>query len=195
MVHVRAASIAIATLLALVSQGKSSVNLNSFAKASAAKIDFRATPIRATQDCSSMASTAADGVRIISSEMIAANGSVPAHCRINGFIPTEVGFQINLPVAWNGRLYMYGNGGFAGEDAEAPNEKKPRDTALSNGFATVRTDTGHLASKEPLGTFAVDHAKVIDHGYRAVHETRIPGSELRSKDLRFRQGSAAHPQD
>jgi feruloyl esterase len=171
MVRARTASVAMATLLALVSQGKSAGNFNSFTKAPAAKVDFRATPIRATQECASMAGATADGVRIISSEMIAANDSVPAHCRINGVIPTEVGFHINLPVAWNGRLYMYGNGGYAGEDAEAPNEQKSRDTALSNGFATARTDTGHLASKEPLGTFAVDHTKVIDHGYRAVHET------------------------
>src|SRR5262245_5056928 len=92
--------------------------------------------------------------------MIAANDGVPAHCRINGVIPAEVGFQINLPVAWNGRLYMYGNGGYAGEDAEAPLEQKSRNTALSNGFATVRTDTGHLAAKEPLGTFAVDYARL-----------------------------------
>jgi len=102
---------------------------------------------------------------------MAAMDGVPEHCRVDGVIPKEIGFQLNLPLAWNGRLYMYGNGGYAGEDVEAPNERLSRNTALANGFATARTDTGHLAAKEPLATFAVDPDKVVDHGYRAVHET------------------------
>jgi len=146
-------------------------NLHSFSRAGDAKIDFRATALRSTHDCKSFLSDTAAGIRVTSAELIAAKNGVPEHCRINGVIPQEVGFQFNFPVAWNGRLYMYGNGGYAGEDAEAPREQDSRDIAVRNGFATARTDTGHLASKEPLGTFAVNHAKVVDHGYRAVHET------------------------
>jgi hypothetical protein len=146
-------------------------NLHSFSRATDAKIDFRATPIRSTQDCKAFLTDIAGGIRITSAELIAAKDGVPEHCRVNGVIPQEIGFQFNFPVAWNGRLYMYGNGGYAGEDAEAPREQDSRNIALRNGFATARTDTGHLASKEPLGTFAVDHNKVVDHGYRAVHET------------------------
>ena len=171
MRHARSVCYSVLALLALTSAGESAGNLNSFTKASTAKIDFRTTPLRATHDCLSLATGVKDNLSVTSAERIAAKDGVPEHCRINGVIPKEIGFQINLPTAWNGRLYMYGNGGYAGEDAEAPNEQKSRDAALSNGFATARTDTGHLAAKEPLGTFAVDPDKVIDHGYRAVHET------------------------
>ncbi|MET0278499.1 MAG: tannase/feruloyl esterase family alpha/beta hydrolase, partial [Pseudorhodoplanes sp.] len=146
-------------------------NVNSFTRASAAKIDFRAAPFRPARDCASIAKETDGAIRIDSATLVPAKDDVPEHCRINGVIPAEVGFQINLPTAWNGRLYMYGNGGYAGEDAEAPLEQRSRGTALAHGFATVRTDTGHLAAKEPLGTFAVNPDKVIDHGYRAVHET------------------------
>jgi len=67
---------------------------------------------------------------------------------------------------------MFGNGGFAGEAVESGPEVESRETGLSKGFATVRTDTGHLAAKEPLATFASKQRnKIDDHGYRALHET------------------------
>ena len=181
MSRIRVATTAVTTFIAFLPQAQASGNLNSFAKASTAKIDFRATPIRAAHNCTSMASEIADGVRITTSELVAAKDEVPAYCKINGIIPAEIGFQINLPIAWNGRLYMYGNGGFAGEDAEAPLERRSRDTALSNGFATARTDTGHLDAKEPLGTFAVKPDKVVDNAYRAVHSTVVLAKKLATK--------------
>jgi len=146
-------------------------NAHTFSRVNTSAVDYRATPIRAAKDCQALGRELSSSARIISTKLIVAADSVPEHCRIDGMIPKEIGFQVNLPLAWNGRLYMFGNGGYAGEDVEAPNERLSRDRALANGFATARTDTGHLAVKEPLATFAVDPGKVIDHGYRAVHET------------------------
>jgi len=115
----------------------------------------------------------------MTAEVVPADEGVPAHCRVKGNIPAEIGFEVNLPLQWNGRLFMFGNGGFAGEDAEAPGEVEGRVAGLRAGFATARTDTGHLASKEPLGTFAYQQInKVEDHGYRAVHETVVLAKQL-----------------
>ena len=155
-------------------------NLYSFIDAAASAVDYRATPLQATRDCKSLASEVGSGVQITSAEVIPASSGSPEHCRLNGVIPTEIGFQINLPMAWNGRIYMYGNGGYAGEDPEAPREQASRQSGLANGFVTARTDTGHLAAKEPLGTFAVNPDKVVDHGYRAVHETIVLAKRLAS---------------
>ena len=33
--------------------------------------------------------------------------------------PPEINIEVNLPTAWNGRLYMFGNGGWAGESFAA----------------------------------------------------------------------------
>src|SRR3954463_3805752 len=151
-------------------------NQSTFTNFASSAVDYRSTPFRSAKDCSSL--DPGSGVRVTSAQLIATSGNVPAHCRLDGVIPNEIGFQINLPVAWNGRLYMYGNGGYAGEDAESEPEKASRNAALENGFATARTDTGHLASKEPLATFAVDPDKVVDHGYRAVHETILLAKKL-----------------
>lgn len=143
-----------------------SVLAESFDRAPSGQSGFAATPIAARGGCQ-----APPGPSEVSARLIPATGETPAHCRLDGFLPTEIGFQINLPLNWNGRLYMYGNGGYAGEDAEAPAQQRNRDRALAKGFATARTDTGHLASKAPLATFAQSETALINHAYQAVHRT------------------------
>ena len=146
-------------------------NPGGFANAAQSSVPYAQTPYIAAKPCLSMSGVSINGVTL-TAQLIAASGTTPEHCRIRGTIPAEIGFDINLPTHWNGRLWMYGNGGFAGEDADSPNEAGSRAAGLINGFATVRTDTGHLSSKEPLATFGYNRLdKIIDHAYRSVHET------------------------
>lgn len=146
-------------------------NAAGFSESASSSVNYTATPHLAVLQCAAMSKTTASGV-VLSARLIAAAAGTPEHCRITGTIPAEIGFEINLPTQWNGRLWMYGNGGFAGEDANAPREVDSRNAGLSKGFATARTDTGHLDAKEPLASFAYNRQdKLIDHGYRAVHET------------------------
>ena len=70
---------------------------------------------------------------------------------------------------------MVGNGGTAGTISISA-----VDGAVRKGFASASTDTGHDATKEPLGTFAYvtpenpnGHRKMIDFGYISVHETAV----------------------
>jgi feruloyl esterase len=81
--------------------------------------------------------------------------------------------QINLPSAWNGRFFMYGNGGYAGEPAEQYAEV--RDKALAEGFATAWTDTGHRSNSSDGqftgGQFAMDPVAFKNYTYYAVHAT------------------------
>jgi feruloyl esterase len=100
---------------------------------------------------------------------VADRPGVPEFCHIEGLIQPEVRFHVSLPRAWNGRLYMFGNGGFAGESLSSPGRLQRRDAALSKGFAVVSTNTGHDAAREPLATFAVHPQKLSDYAYRAVH--------------------------
>jgi len=145
-------------------------NKFTFARADASAVDYRATRHRAAMSCEQLGRNGGD-TAALKVERVPATAQVPEHCRIDGVLKSGAGFQVNLPMAWNGRLYMYGNGGFAGEDAEAPHEQASRDRGLANGFATARTDTGHLAASEPLASFARDRRKLVNHGYRAVHDT------------------------
>jgi len=145
-------------------------NQYSFSRPDLAGVDYRATPHAAAIACEALPGRTPDGAALRARRVAAADGT-PEHCRLDGSLPGGVGFQLNLPTAWNGRLYMHGNGGYAGEEAESPRERASRDGALRNGFATARTDTGHLAAQEPLATFARDEVKLRNHGYGAVHAT------------------------
>jgi feruloyl esterase len=109
---------------------------------------------------------------VTSATLVQAAGGVPEYCRVLGVIPPEIRFSVDLPTDWNRRLYMYGNGGFAGEPPEAPARIAASLHALQRGFATTSTDTGHDSTVEPLGSFALNNLqKEIDYSFRAVHLT------------------------
>ena len=68
---------------------------------------------------------------------------------------------------WNGKYQQRGNGGFAGTILHASLAEP-----LRRGYVAAATNNGHDAAKTPDGTFAIGHPeKVIDFGYRAVHDT------------------------
>src|SRR5215472_14048392 len=85
---------------------------------------------------------------VLSATVIRAAGDTPEHCRVSVLVPPEVNIKVNLPSAWNERLYMFGNGGFAGESFDAANRVAIRARGLSYGFTTAATDTGHNAQAE-----------------------------------------------
>lgn len=97
---------------------------------------------------------------------------VPGRCEVRGISrpspDSEIGFEVWLPLnGWNGKYQQKGNGGFAG----AVNRVGLVDP-LRRGYAVAATDDGHDSTKTPQGTFAIGHPeKVIDFGYRAVHDT------------------------
>jgi hypothetical protein len=108
---------------------------------------------------------------VISASQIPATGDVPEHCRVSILIAPEINVEVNLPTAWNTRLYMFGNGGFAGESFDAVNRTANRARGLRNGFVTAATDTGHSAAVEPNASFAANKQKLVDFGFRSLHVT------------------------
>ncbi|HTT63826.1 MAG TPA: tannase/feruloyl esterase family alpha/beta hydrolase [Bryobacteraceae bacterium] len=115
---------------------------------------------------------------VIGASLIPAAGDVPEHCRVSVLIAPQINIEVNLPTAWNGRLYMFGNGGFAGESFNAPNRVANRGRALQHGFATAATDTGHSAATEPGASFAVNEQKLVDFGFRSLHLTAETAKRL-----------------
>jgi feruloyl esterase len=103
---------------------------------------------------------------------------LPAFCRVAGTISpvadSSIGFEVWMPVAgWNHRFMAVGNGGFSGEMWY-----RFMGTALRNGYATASTDTGHKGSSSDA-SFALGHPeKVVDFGYRSVHETTLKAKAI-----------------
>ena len=147
-------------------------NGSSFLETHTAHIDYTATASRATMPCTSLRALGDYGYSIISTTLVAATADTPEHCRIYGVIRPEIRFGLHLPTAWNGRFYMQGNGGYAGNSPSDDRTLRVAIRAVSHGFAAATTDTGHDNRVEPLATFAKDNlAKEIDYGFRAVHLT------------------------
>jgi len=107
--------------------------------------------------------------------------NLPAHCEVTGVArPTsdsEIDFLLWLPPAsaWNGKYMQAGNGGWAGTISPAS-----LIGPLFLGYAISATDDGHHASgMMPDASFAVGHPeKLIDFGYRAVHETTLASKAI-----------------
>jgi hypothetical protein len=102
---------------------------------------------------------------------------VPAFCRVMGWIrPTadsNIALEVWLPENWNGRFLGVGNGGFAG----AVNYGGLVG-GVHAGYATAATDTGHRAGGQDA-SWALGHPeKIIDFGWRAIHETAVNGKAL-----------------
>jgi feruloyl esterase len=108
---------------------------------------------------------------VMTVEIIGAAAAAPEFCRVLVQVQPEIRIEVSLPVNWNRRLYMFGNGGYAGENLEAPNRVAHRNAALKLGFAVTQTNTGHDASTEPLGTFTVNQQKLLDYAFRSLHVT------------------------
>ncbi len=121
--------------------------------------------------CSELGSLTGFEFSVYSAVIVPASATTPEHCRVNLMVQPEVNVEVNLPTAWNGRLYMFGNGGFAGESFEAPARVGYRSRGLKAGFVTAATDTGHSALAEPGASFALNRQKAIDFGFRALHVT------------------------
>ena len=102
--------------------------------------------------------------------------SVPAFCRVMATLtPTrdsDIKIEVWLPVSgWNGKFQGVGNGGWAGTIGYAA-----LGNAVKAGYAGAGTDTGHVGN---TAAFAVGHVeKLIDMGYRAVHEMTVQGKSI-----------------
>lgn len=132
-------------------------------------------------DCPAMlVKTFGTDVKVDSAKAVPAAANLPAHCEVRGVIWPEAKFLMKLPLNWNERFQMVGNGGWAGSITTAA-----VDAAVRLGYASISTDTGHDAQKETGATFALKSdtnpfalRKVVDHGYLAVHETALLAKKM-----------------
>jgi feruloyl esterase len=99
---------------------------------------------------------------------------LPAFCRVVAEAkPTsdsDIKLEVWLPASgWNGKLQAIGNGGFAGLI-----DYVQLGASMRKGYAATATDTGHTGSPVDAG-WALGHPeKVVDFGYRGIHEmTRV----------------------
>ena len=136
-----------------------------------------------TGNCSDLASFSFHDTTITSATSVAAGGvtvggnPAPAHCLVKGSMyqrtsPVDgnayaIGFEMRMPIAWNGRFYYQGNGGTDGSVVTATgsvNGGGATTSALNMGFAVISSDAGHSGGS---ATFGIDPQARLDYGYQA----------------------------
>ncbi|MGB6597483.1 MAG: tannase/feruloyl esterase family alpha/beta hydrolase [Candidatus Acidiferrum sp.] len=148
----------------------------------------------AGQACETLGQLALPNTQITSAESIAAGAfssppsmaawlaghpsffkRLPAFCRVIAVskpsTDSDIKIEIWLPATgWNGKFRGQGNGGFAGEI-----DYRALGIAISQGYASAGTDTGH-AAEDTDARWALGHPeKIVDFGYRAIHEMTTVG--------------------
>jgi feruloyl esterase len=136
--------------------------------------------VTATGSCEHLAGLAMPAARITKTAVVPA-GASPFHasrafCRVQvTMTPTsdsDIKAEVWLPVAgWNGRLEAVGNG-----DAAGAISYQAMTEAISGGYATSSTDTGHVGNTM---AFALGHReKYVDFGYRSLHEMTLKAKAI-----------------
>jgi hypothetical protein len=142
-----------------------------------------ATGARVATACETLTSIRLSNTTITAAGVVAPGGftaagaassayeKLPAFCRVQAVIApssdSHIEFEVWMPGAgWNGRYQGVGNGGFAGAISYSQMA-----AALTAGYATASTDTGHKGGGTDA-QWALGHPeKIVDYGYRAIHET------------------------
>jgi feruloyl esterase len=126
------------------------------------------------QTCESLASLRVPGMTVTAAREFS---KPSASCRIAATLqPTgdsEIKIEVWLPEprAWNGKYEAAGNGGWGGSLNYGD-----MTSALSRGYATSSTDTGHAGGR---ASFATGHPeKLIDFGYRSIHEMTVAAKQI-----------------
>lgn len=146
-------------------------------------------PVALAGSCASLQSRISfANTTITSASEVAAGGlkvagqDVPAHCLVEGSMfprvsPVDgkayaIGFEMRLPLQWNGRYFYQGNGGTDGDVTDAVgavNGGGGLTNALHMGFAVISSDAGHT---NPPGfappAWGVDPQARLDYGYQAA---------------------------
>lgn len=98
--------------------------------------------VTAEQACTALSGKTINGATLTTTS-VPASGAVPTYCKVNGTIPPALNFEMRLPDAWNGKLYYGGGGGYNGA---IPPVSGLILTALTQGYASVASDSGHQGS-------------------------------------------------
>jgi feruloyl esterase len=126
------------------------------------------------RSCDSLSALTLPHTVITAAENVAA-GDLPAHCRVAATstpsTDSEITIELWLPAAgWNGKFEAVGNGGWNGTI-----DRNALAAGLRRGYATAGTDTGHQGGGGP---WMQNKEKIIDFGYRAVHEMAVTGKAV-----------------
>lgn len=113
---------------------------------------------------------------------------IAEHCLVQGMINRRtgaggrqfgIGFDLRMPLEWNGRFAFHGGAGMDGRLMPALGDIAGTvdPSALERGFAVISTDGGHRGPYTD-STFGFDQQARVDYAYNALEKTALLGKEL-----------------
>lgn len=127
------------------------------------------------------------GASVTAVKSVAASGSgagaLPDYCEVTGKISPvdraalDIQFKVALPEEWNGKVVMFGGGGFNGTipnvAGNVPNGPVDAAVPLGRGYATFASDSGHQANAlgSQDGRFGLNDEAVNNFGGDALKKT------------------------
>lgn len=146
------------------------------------------TACTAMVDVLKLANTRIDAATMVATGVLQqGTQAVPEHCLVKGRMHERkgsdgrdyaIGFEMRLPVAWNGRFYYQGNGGLDGAVVPALGALGggPLTGALMQGFAVISSDAGHSGPQTTV--FGLEPQARLDYGYQAVQKLTPMAKQL-----------------
>ncbi len=127
------------------------------------------------------------GASVTAVKPVTASGSgasaLPDYCEVTGkispidrFAP-DIQFRVALPAQWNGKVLMFGGGGFDGTipnvAGNVPNGPVDAAVPLGRGYATFASDSGHQANAlgSQDGRFGANDEALKNFGGDALKKT------------------------
>jgi hypothetical protein len=164
------------------SQSIAAQKIEIFADWQSSPVQFAETPYTSQVDCESLKSWSVEPAQILLAKTVSEQDGLPEYCDVLGHIQSNIKFRMFMPINWNGRFFMVGNGGLAGDDLLEPGYPQHLDkmkAAIRLGFATAMTDSGHSDSEQPGGSFAYNNfSSEIDFAFRATHVVSVAAKLL-----------------
>jgi feruloyl esterase len=146
--------------------------------------------------CEALTARAEPAFRVDTAEWVAAadgpagrgQQTTTAHCLFRGTLDARpssiegvslgIGFELRMPLEWNGRFLFQGGGGLNGSLNPAIGNVSAAPSALARGFAVVSTDGGHRGRSILDSSFAADQQAKLDFAYQAVQRTTYETKDI-----------------
>jgi hypothetical protein len=142
--------------------------------------------------CQKLRTQASAEFRVDSAEIVGAQSAtnpLPAHCLFRGTLNPRttpdgqqygIGFELRLPVQWNGRFAFQGGGGLDGVLRPALGDVNGSisPSALARGFAVVSSDGGHRGRSMLDAHFGLDQQARLDYAFNSVDKVTLKAKAL-----------------